>query len=88
MAEVEQITLEPNRRPPLLLAAAALAVAGGLGFLAYRTWFADGGSGETEPVTEPVERTTIRSTIVASGVAEAVGQVTLTTTASSWEERR
>lgn len=59
-----------------------LAVVAGLGFLAYRVWFAGGGGGELELVTEPVKRTTIRATIVASGAVEAVDQVTLRFTGS------
>lgn len=55
------------RRAPLLILAGILVVAGGLGFMGYRTWFAEAGGEGRRLETAEVTRTTIRATIASSG---------------------
>lgn len=54
-------------RAPLAILAALLLVGGGLGFMGYRTWFAEAGGEGRRLETAEVTRTTIRATIASSG---------------------
>ncbi len=54
-------------RSAVLLLVGVLALAGGLGFMAWRTWFAEAGTASRALETAAASRTTIRATIASSG---------------------
>lgn len=64
-------------RAPVLFVVAAALVLAGLGFMAYRTWFAEAGGESRRLETAEVSRTTIRATLASSGTVASEGQTDL-----------
>lgn len=61
----------PSLRARLLFALTLAAIAAGVGFVTYATWFSGGGEAQRDLEPYTVVRKTLRSTVAASGVAVA-----------------